>query len=244
MNHGTRIGILGGTFDPVHLGHVETAHVAARALDLDRVLFLPSGAPPHRHQPVASRFHRFAMTALAVNGQDRLAVSDLEIGEVGPSYTFETLMRLHATGIDASQIFFITGADAFAEIETWSRYPQVLDLSHFVVVARPRHPSAALASSLPALAGRMRTVTPGRPAAAPSAATLHGDLGVFLVEARTPDVSSTEIRRRLETADSIAGLVPAAVHTYIFQHGLYARPDAVDDPADHLHGTHGKHDQN
>src|SRR3954452_25161047 len=124
MIHGTRIGILGGTFDPIHLGHLDTALAAQKALHLDRVLLLPSGMPPHRQeQPSASRFHRFAMTALTANGVDGVIVSDLEIGEGGPSYTFDTLRRVHLSGIGAAQIFFITGADAFAEIETWSRYP-------------------------------------------------------------------------------------------------------------------------
>jgi len=227
MTSGPRIGILGGTFDPVHLGHLETALAAHRALDLDRVLVMPSGTPPHRQsQPSASRFHRFAMTALAVNGDDRLAVSDLEIGELGPSYTFETLTRLQATGLTASQIFFITGADAFAEIDTWSRYPQVLEMAHFVVVSRSGHPAFALGSTLPALAPRMNHAA----RATPSTAGSSSKLAIFLVDAPTPDVSSTDIRRRLGSGTSIGGLVPAAVETYICQHGLYSRADANSGP--------------
>jgi nicotinate-nucleotide adenylyltransferase len=212
-----RIGILGGTFDPVHLGHIETALAAARALDLDRVLLLPSGAPPHRaHQPFASRFHRFAMVALAVTGRPQLEVSDLEIGEPGPSYTFETLSRLQANDLKPAQIFFITGADAFAEIATWSRYPQVLDMANFVVVSRPGHPAASLRATLPALAARMRAdVKPLE------------QVAIFLVDAPTPDVSSTEIRRLLETGGSVEGLVPAAVAAYIDQHRLYSRAGAT-----------------
>jgi nicotinate (nicotinamide) nucleotide adenylyltransferase len=137
MRSASRIGILGGTFDPVHLGHIETARTACGALDLDEVLVLPSGTPPHRQTPAVSRYHRFAMTALAVTGVERLRISDLEIGEEAASYTFDTLARLRARGLSASQIFFITGADAFAEIATWSRYPEVLDMAHFVVVSRP-----------------------------------------------------------------------------------------------------------
>jgi nicotinate-nucleotide adenylyltransferase len=229
MTSGTRIGILGGTFDPVHVGHVETALAAGRALDLDRVLVLPSGRPPHRHlQPVASRFHRFAMTALAVTGVAPLEVSDLEIGEPGPSYTYETLARVQATGLGASQIFFITGADAFAEIETWNRYPHVLDMAHFVVVSRPGHPAAALTARLPALAPRMATPGAARgPMPQPR---------ILLTDVATPDVSSTDIRRRLETGGSIAGLVPAPVAAYIGQHRLYTRAGAAHRPADHLHG--------
>ena len=217
MKSRTRIGILGGTFDPVHLGHVETALAAQRALDLDRVLLLPSGAPPHRaHQPFASRFHRFAMVALAVTGHAPLEVSDLEIGEPGPSYTFETLSRLQADGLTPTQIFFITGADAFAEIATWSRYPLVLDMANFVVVSRPGHPAASLREKLPSLAARMRL--DARPSE---------QVAIFLVDAPTPDVSSTEIRRLLETGGAVEGLVPTAVAVYIDQHGLYTRAGAT-----------------
>jgi nicotinate-nucleotide adenylyltransferase len=227
MTSGTRIGILGGTFDPVHNGHLETALAASRALDLSRVLLLPSGAPPHRQQqPSASRFHRFAMIALAVTGVTGFELSDMEIGEPGPSFTYDTLARLHAGGMPASQIFFITGADAFAEIATWSRYPLVLDMAHFVVVSRPGHPAGTLPSRLSALASRMTEV----------AGTIAAPHTIMLVDAATPDVSSTEIRRRLETGVSIAGLVPDRVAAYIHQHGLYARAGALHQPADHLHG--------
>src|SRR3954454_3904890 len=120
MTFGARLGILGGTLDPVHVGHVETALAARDALSLDRVLLLPSRVPPHRpHQPHASIFHRFAMAALAVNGLDALEASDAELAMPGPSYTADTLDRFHAEGLAGSQIFFIIGADAFAEIETW-----------------------------------------------------------------------------------------------------------------------------
>ncbi len=180
MTSGTRIGILGGTFDPVHVGHMDTALAARRAISLDRVLVMPSGTPPHRSSPPsASRFHRFAMAALAVTGLPELMVSDLEIGVTDPCYTFDTLARLHRTGLLASQIFFITGADAFAEIDTWSRYPEVLEMAHFVVVSRPGHAAAALPSKLPALSARMHdatalastTVTAAAAAGAPPQAT-------------------------------------------------------------------------
>ncbi len=138
MSPTVRVGLLGGTLDPIHLGHIEAAAAARRALDLDRVYTLPSHLPPHRsQQPVASGYHRFAMTALAVNGVDGLTASDVELRTPGPSYTADTLSRFRErSGLSAAQIFFITGADAFAEIETWYRYPEVLDLAHFVVVSR------------------------------------------------------------------------------------------------------------
>ncbi len=227
MTSGTRIGILGGTFDPVHVGHLDTAQAAERALALDRVLIMPSGTPPHRSiQPSASRFHRFAMAALAVTGVPGLMVSDLEIGTTDPCYTFDTLARLQATGLHPAQIFFITGADAFAEIETWSRYPQVLEMAQFVVVSRPGHDAAALPKKLPALTGRMRNAAArvSTSVGAPSGLEVEAPaLEVLLLHASTRDVSSTEVRRRLESGASVAGLVPAAVETYIGQHGLYSR---------------------
>jgi nicotinate-nucleotide adenylyltransferase len=221
---GVRIGILGGTLDPIHLGHIETALVARAALALDRVIIMPSRVPPHRHtRPVASRYHRFAMTALAVNGVEGLAASDVELCAPGPSYTADTLERLHATGLSPAQIFFVTGADAFAEIETWSRYPQVLELSHFVVVSRPGHPAWGVRDRLPGLADRMLSAaTEGDQSSRPA---------IFLLDARTPDVSSTEIRRRLSAREPLTGLVPAAVEQHIAQHQLYSSSTA-----DHLHG--------
>jgi nicotinate-nucleotide adenylyltransferase len=233
MSVAVRLGILGGTLDPVHVGHVETALAARDALALDRILLLPSRVPPHRPiQPAASAFHRFAMTALAVNGIDGLAASDVELTAPGTSYTAGTLERFHASGVAAWQIFFILGVDAFAEIETWHRYPTVLGLANFVVVSRPGHDAARLGQRLPALAPRFTT-----PAAVP--ATDLPDTRIYLVSAATPDVSSTDIRNRLRSSGSIAGLVPEAVEQHIRQHALYRGGGSSTSPrtaADHLHG--------
>jgi nicotinate-nucleotide adenylyltransferase len=228
MTSVARIGLLGGTLDPIHLGHVETAAAARRALDLDRVYVMPSHVPPHRsQQPVESGWHRFAMTALAVNGIDGLVASDVELGTPGPSYTADTLTRFRErSGLSPAQIFFITGADAFAEIETWYRYPEVLDLAHFVVVSRPGFPVEPLRDRLPGLAARMTTVrgeaSRQPPAASRNFAERHAAFpSIFLVDAPTPDVSSTGIRKRLAAGEPITGLVPAAVERHIRQHGLY-----------------------
>ena len=233
MTSVARIGLLGGTLDPIHLGHVETAAAARRALDLDRVYVLPSHVPPHRsQQPVASGCHRFAMTALAVNGIDGLAASDVELRTPGPSYTADTLSRFRDwSGLSPAQIFFITGADAFAEIETWYRYPDVLDLAHFVVVSRPGFPAEQLRARVPGLAARMISARLQASREAPGAAFPS----IFLVDAPTPDVSSTGIRKRLAAGEPITGLVPAAVERHIVQHGLYTE-GAGPLAADHLHG--------
>jgi nicotinate-nucleotide adenylyltransferase len=243
MSPAVRIGLLGGTLDPIHLGHVETAAAARRTLDLDRVYVLPSRVPPHRsQQPVASGYHRFAMTALAVNGLDRLAASDVELRTPGPSYTADTLSRFRErSGLSPLQIFFITGADAFAEIETWYRYPEVLDLAQFVVVSRPGFLAGSLREVLPALSSRMISATSSDPRPAnhePRIANREPRLdspGIFLVDAPTSDVSSTGIRKRLAAGAPITGLVPAAVERHIVQHGLYTE-GAGPLAADHLHG--------
>jgi nicotinate-nucleotide adenylyltransferase len=249
MSPAVRIGLLGGTLDPIHLGHIETAAAARRALDLDRVYVLPSHMPPHRsQQPVASGYHRFAMTALAVNGLDGLAASDVELRTPGPSYTADTLSRFRErSGLSPLQIFFITGADAFAEIETWYRYPDVLGLAQFVVVSRPGFPVEPLRDRLPGLMARMTSVrmeaskqppaaSRQPPAASRDSTEEHAAFSsIFLVDAPTPDVSSTGIRRRLAAGEPITGLVPAAVERHIVQHGLYTE-GAGPLAADHLHG--------
>src|SRR3990170_5660545 len=250
MNDARRLGLLGGTLDPIHLGHVETAQQARIALGLERVIVLPSRVPPHRlSQPVASRYHRFAMSALAVNGVDGLEVSDLELCAPGPSYTADTLTRFrYSSGLCSSQVFFITGADAFAEIATWYRYPEVLDLAQFVVVSRPGFPAETLRERLSSLANRMITIRDSGFGTRDSLDTRDSeqvasafrrkeirDSRIFLVSAPTPDVSSTEVRRRIAAGESLDGLVPAAVETHIVRHGLYTRTSATS-TANHLHG--------
>jgi nicotinate-nucleotide adenylyltransferase len=232
MISGQRLGILGGTLDPIHVGHVETARAARAALALTRVVILPSHVPPHRtQQPVASPYHRFAMAALAVSGVDGLEASDTELLAPGPSYTADTLDRVLAQGFGAAQIFFIIGADAFAEIETWHRYPDVLDLSHFVVLSRPGYDLSVLPARLPRLADRM-TIPGTEP---PRGAGTR----IFLLNASTPDVSSTAVRERLRAGQPITGLVPADVERHILKHRLYTGADqspCVHHTADHLHG--------
>ena len=210
----TRLGLLGGTFDPVHLGHRAAGLAAAQALALDEVRLVPSHLPPHRPVgPQTSDHHRFAMAALMAMDETTWTVSDCEVRREGPSYTFDTLTGLHHEGLASTQIFFLIGADAFAEIATWSRYPGVLDLAHFVVVARPGITLASVQARVPAMESR---VTPA------AALTSRATPGVALLNAHTPDVSSTDIRARASDGRSLSGLVPAPVERYIRRHGLYA----------------------
>jgi nicotinate-nucleotide adenylyltransferase len=220
-----RVGVLGGTFDPIHLGHLAVARQAADSLGLDRVLLVPSRTPPHRPvDPSASVFHRFAMVALSLSTASRLVASDLELGRPGTSYTADTLRALRATGLEGWQIFFLTGADAFAEIATWREYPAVLELANFVVCSRAGVAATSLPGRLPALAARMIPVLAAGsedPGLHRAIVTTSPETRVFLLDCSTPDVSSTGIRARARAGRSLAGLVPPEVDDYIRRHGLY-----------------------
>ena len=207
-----KLGVLGGTFDPIHNGHVAAAEAAQQTLGLDGITLMPSHIPPHRHDPVgATGEQRYEMTQLAATGHPGWSASRIELDREGPSYTYDTLTALNELARErgepnGTQIFFITGADAFAEITTWSRYPAVLDLANFVVVSRPGITLDSLRARVPS-AFRDRQ----------SASTR-----VILVEAHTPDISSTDIRRRVRAGHSLSGFVPDSVARYIAEHRLYS----------------------
>jgi nicotinate-nucleotide adenylyltransferase len=225
MTSGRRIGILGGTFDPIHTGHIDLATAAAAQLGLTRVLVLPSHIPPHRAQPLASGFHRFAMVAMTVAGRSGWCASDLELLVDGPSYTTDTIRHFHEGGYRAAELSFIIGADAFAEIATWRDYPDILDRANFAVVSRPGYPVGALPAALPQLAARMRRPpadSPVDPTGAAAADRLPGTVPlIFLIDAPTAPVSATEIRQRRAEGASIVGMVDPRVRQHIEQHGLY-----------------------
>ncbi len=221
MTTSRRVGILGGTFDPIHCGHLDVGAAAHAALGLGEILILPSNIPPHRPRPLASSYQRFAMVALAIAGRPGWRALDLELREATRSYTSDTLQRLHDEGFSTPELFFITGADAFVEIATWKNYPAVLDLAHFAVVSRPGAPVGDLPARLPALADRMRFKEVRLKADVTNDADdTHGTL-IFLIDAPTADVSSTAIRRARARRESIAGMVTPAVQQHIEQHGLY-----------------------
>ena len=223
------LGVLGGTFDPIHNGHITAGLRAQSALRLDRVMLVPSRIPPHRATTAgASPEARLAMAGLAAAEQQGWTASDIELTRDGPSYTFDTLTALSRSvggeaimsrGRGEWQFFFIIGADAFAEIATWSRYPAVLDLAHFAVVARPGITLHSLQARVPDLADRMTTPDLFKPQA-PSPKP-DGKTRVILIETATPDVSSTEIRRRVRAGESIGDLVPESVAAYVSTHRLY-----------------------
>jgi nicotinate-nucleotide adenylyltransferase len=200
------LGILGGTFDPIHNGHLAAADAAQQALALDAVTLIPSHLPPHRRDPVgATSEQRYEMAELAAAERAGWSASRIEVDRQGASYTYDTLVQLRETVSVGAQYFFILGADAFAEIASWSRYPAVLDLAYFVVVSRP-------GITLDSLRERVPSAFSHRPS---------GETRVILVEANTPDISATDIRRRVSNGDTIDGLVPDAVASYIHTHRLY-----------------------
>ena len=227
MSSERRLGVLGGTFDPIHYGHLRAGEAAATALTLDEIRVIPLRDPPHRAlDPRASAFHRFALCALAIEGKPTWRMSDAEVTRTGLSYTAHTLHALHAEGWKPSQIFVILGSDAFAEIATWYDFPAVLTSANYAVVARP-------GTTLKAAWDRFD------PAGVQDPSLSGGATGFFRVETKTPDVSSTDIRGRLAAGLSIDDLVPPPVARYILNHRLYESSAAVND----LHGdterTHG-----
>lgn len=220
-----RLGILGGTFDPLHDGHLAAAEAARVRLHLDRVIVVPALDPPHRpSDPHASSYHRFAMAALAVTGREGFEMSDLEMLRPPPSYTAHTLEHVAAEGYHPWQLFFITGTDAFAEVATWHEYPRVLDLAHFVVVARPGHGMSTVRERLEPLASRMVDATTMAPDALARLAAAGAPTRVIFLETPTPDISATAIRHRIGRGESIGGMVSPAVAAYIEQHHLYRVP--------------------
>lgn len=189
-----RLGVFGGTFDPIHLGHLRAAEVARETLSLDRVLFIPSGKPPHRASAVASALDRYAMLALATAAHPDFVLSDHELRGQGPAYTVDTLAALRALRPD-SELFLILGADAFAEIGSWREPQRVLEMSTAVVVDRPG--AAAQNPDLPAEARVVR------------------------VERPTLPFSSSEVRRLIKAGQSVLYVVPEEVADYIAKRELY-----------------------
>ena len=202
MSQSRRIGLMGGTFDPIHLGHLVTAEQARADLGLDEVIFLPAGAPWQKSRDVTPAGHRYLMTVLATAANAAFSVSRLEIDTDGPSYTVDTLRRVRAAvsqaGMDDSRnnLFFITGADAILNILTWKDAHEVLDLATFVAATRPGHDLRDLERE----GLRDRVVQLDVPALA---------------------ISSTDVRNRFATGRAVRYLVPREVEEYVRKHGLY-----------------------
>lgn len=211
-----RLGILGGTFDPIHLGHLRLAEETGEALGLEKVYLVPAASPPHKEKkPVTPFLHRLAMAQRAAEASPLLDTMDMEGRRKGLSYSIETLREFHQLFGPDLDLFFILGMDAFLEIETWKEYRSLFDYAHFVVIKRPGVESETLGSFLSSTGIGFRAKEEGRTFVAPSGHEL------IYMEATLMDISSTEIRERAASKRSIRFLVPEAVNTYIMEKGLY-----------------------
>jgi nicotinate-nucleotide adenylyltransferase len=189
-----RIGIMGGTFDPVHLGHLVTAEQARADLSLDEVVFVPAGEPWQKDGTTSAE-HRYLMTVLATAANPAFSVSRIEIERPGPTYTVETLRGLHER-LPGAALHFVTGADAILDILTWRDAQECLRLAHFVAATRPGHDLGGLEKE---------------------GLTEH----VSVLDVPALAISSTDVRRRFAAGRPVAYLVPTAVEQYARKHGLY-----------------------
>ncbi len=218
-----KIGLFGGTFDPVHRCHLAVATQVRDQLQLDLVLLIPSGDPPHKPPgSLAPAFHRLAMVRLAIAGEPSLEVSELEIQRPAKSYSIETVRTLKAQYGPASELFFLIGLDAFLDLHTWKDAPSLLRLCHFVVVSRPPCRFAAL-TDLPVLPpldqaalARIDSQGQGR-----FDVRLPGGTSLMLLALPPCDASATDIRRRLRAHLPVSNLLPDSVESYIIRHRLY-----------------------
>jgi len=197
-----RLGLMGGTFDPIHYGHLVIAEVARVEFGLERVLWIPSGDPPHKPGQVHTpKEDRYAMVLLATAANPWFEVSRIELERPGRTYTFDTLQTLRGAYPEA-ELFFITGADAILEILTWRRHEEVVQLCEFIAATRPGYDLRRMATMLPA-GYRAR---------------------IHTLEAPCVDISSTLIRSRLEAGEPVRYLLPEEVETYVRKRGLYGAP--------------------
>jgi nicotinate-nucleotide adenylyltransferase len=200
LGAGKRVGVVGGTFDPIHVGHLAMAEAAADCADLDEVILLPASVPPHRPAAHADAGDRLEMSRLAVRGHPRIHVSDLELRRSGRSYTVDTLEALSRER-PRDQLFLVLGWDAARDLGTWREPERVLDLARLVVVTRPGWPRPLPADLIAAGLEPAKTV---------------------LCHADTPDVGASEIRRRVDSGSRLDGLLDPAVEDYIRAHHLYS----------------------
>ena len=207
-----RIGVLGGTFDPVHIGHLRGALEVAESLALDELRLTPSARPPHRDTPQVSAKDRLAMVKCAVSGVAPLVVDARELQRDKPSYTIDTLELMRAELAADDQVFLLLGWDAFCGLPTWHRWEELLQHCHILVLQRPD------ADSEPPDA--LRNLLAARSVSDPLA--LKGPSGQIAFVWQTPlAVSATQIRQLLASGKSVRFLVPDAVLAYIDAHGLY-----------------------
>ena len=203
-----RLGIMGGAFDPIHMAHLVTAEEARAQFDLDQVLFMPAGDPPHKSRRLAPAESRYLLVAMAIASHPRFSVSRFEIDRDEVSYTVDTLEHLARVVPEGTEMFFVTGADAVLDILTWKDPVRVLELATFIGATRPGYDLAKLSGLLE----RLRTATVG----------LVPEARVKTMEVPALAISSSMIRERLAAGKGVRYLVPDAVAQLIEKSGVYA----------------------
>lgn len=200
-----RIGILGGTFDPVHNGHIYLAKKVIKKLKLSKVIFIPAYIPPHKKGiKVTQAKHRYNMLKLATGGDKKFKVSNMEIKRKGRSYSVETLRSLRKKYGSRAELFFITGSDSLMELDKWKNLEEILSLCKFVVVERPGFKAGDIPKSF------MRT-----------SAKDNSAHGIIFLKINAKNISSTDIRNKVKTLKSVSGIVSAKVEDYIGINKLY-----------------------
>ena len=209
------VGLFGGTFDPIHFGHLRAAFEMTELLDLAQVLFIPAADPPHRGRPLADAATRLAMVRAAVEDEESFIVDDRELRRPGPSYTVLTLEELRREHGDAPLVLLL-GMDAFLGLPTWHRWQELLELAHLAVAHRP---GAALPASgeLGGLIDRCRARDREEIASAPAGR-------IFIHPGTQLDISSTDLREALRAGRDPRYLMPEPVRRMINATGVYARP--------------------
>ncbi|HEY0004227.1 MAG TPA: nicotinate-nucleotide adenylyltransferase [Pyrinomonadaceae bacterium] len=223
MDGRQRIALYGGTFDPVHVGHISVAQKLSQLFELERVLFIPACVAPHkRERDVTAALHRFAMLALATQHEPRLRVSKIELDAPEKPYTVETLLRLRSACREKARLFFVMGADSWSEITTWREWERVLTLTDHIVVARPGY-ELETGHVTPAIRERIVDL---RGAAPEEMARAVGDAQgekIYVTDAVVLDISATAVRRAVREGqrDEWLALVQPIVAEYIEKYRLY-----------------------
>ncbi|MGI8740227.1 MAG: nicotinate-nucleotide adenylyltransferase [Gammaproteobacteria bacterium] len=207
------IGVLGGTFDPIHFGHINPALELLRTLPLREIRFVLARNPPHREPPLADTTHRWRMLELALQAHPGLLPDDRELRRDGPSYTIDTVRELRAEVGDSQPLCLILGADTFAAFTSWRSWREILEQAHIVITARP-------GSSMPANGEVGRLLQARRAHAAEDLARRPGG-GILACSLHLLDISSTMIRKALASGDDPDTMLPAKVLRYVHQHRLY-----------------------
>lgn len=213
-----QLGILGGTFDPIHLGHLRTAEEVGHQLQLDRVYLIPSASPPHKTTaPLTPFHHRLTMTRAGIGDSPILEASDLEAKRPGLSYSVETLKELHGLIHPDPELFFIVGTDAFLEIDTWKDYRHLFDYAHFVIIQRAGFEE----DQEDVQAFLSQKGLHAEPTNQPGVFLTPSENRLIFLSTTLLDISSTRIRRLVSRGESIRFLVPDSVRRYIEEEGLY-----------------------